>query len=215
MKEHEEISGLLAHYPELLPIVKEIWHGYDILQVCFEKGGKLLLCGNGGSAADSDHIVGELLKGFKSKRRIPRTLDFHAAGAKNPQFFFENLQGGLPAVSLTGHAALLTAWCNDVDARMVFAQQVYALAKPADVLLALSTSGNSENIVNAVVTARAQGMRTIGMTGAQGGQLAALCDCCICVPAEETYRVQEYHLPIYHVLCAMLETHFFQKEDCI
>lgn len=205
----KELNLLTANYPALQGSKGEIVAAYRILEECFAAGGKLLVCGNGGSAADSDHIVGELLKEFKIRRKIPGNLDFQGMEPSEAEFFCENLQEGLPAISLSSHAAYATAWCNDARGELVFAQQVYTLAKKEDCLLALSTSGNSENVVNAVLTARAKGIKTIGMTGAQGGRLADLCSCCIRVPAEETFRVQEYHLPVYHALCAMLEQHFF------
>lgn len=207
-----ELELLIKRYPALAPVRGDILAAYRLLEGCFAAGGKLLLCGNGGSAADSEHIAGELLKAFKLERKIPRTLDFTGADEQETAFFYDNLQGGLPAISLAGHPAYATAWCNDANSELVFAQQVYALAQPGDCLLALSTSGNSKNVVHAVLTARAKGISTIGLTGEGGGRLAALCDACICVPAQETFQVQEYHLPVYHTLCAMLEQRFFGKE---
>lgn len=210
-----ELNLLMEHYPELRQIKEDIFAAYHLMETCFAAGGKLLLCGNGGSAADSEHIAGELLKEFKIKRTIPRDLNFEGIGEEEIRFFYENLQGALPAISLTGHPAYATAWCNDAKGELVFAQQVYALAKDQDALLALSTSGNSKNVVNAVLTARAKGLITIGMTGIRESRLSELCDCCICVPAKETFRIQEYHLPIYHTLCAMLEKRFFSKEATV
>lgn len=202
---------LFKNYPELENVENEIMASFIILKKCYENGGKLLVCGNGGSAADSDHIVGELLKGFKLKRPLPVEMKqkFIESGAENPEFFVSKLQGSLPAISLCCHSALITAWCNDVDPNLVFAQQVYGLGKPGDVLIAISTSGNAENVTNAVITAKTIGLKTIGVTGRLGGKLSKLCDAAIKVPAEETYRIQEYHLPIYHALCAMIEEEFF------
>jgi D-sedoheptulose 7-phosphate isomerase len=171
----------------------------------------VLICGNGGSAADSEHIVGELMKGFKLKRPIPQTARaalarlFPEKGAD----LADHLQGALPAISLTGHPALSSAFANDVRADMVYAQQVYGYGRPGDMLIALSTSGNSTNILNAAKIAKAFGMAVLGMTGQGGGKLSELSDVCIRVPAEETYRVQELKLPVYHALCAMLEEEFF------
>lgn len=210
MTVYPELLDLLAQFPQLIAARTAIEQGYEILRQCFASGGKLLVCGNGGSAADSDHIAGELLKGFKSLRPIPRALDFASAGAQDAEHFYRSLQGGLPTIPLTGHMAYLTAWCNDVDPTMIFAQQVYVLSNAQDALLVLSTSGNSENIVNAVVAARAKGIRTVALTGVGESRLSALCDCCIRAPATEAYRVQEYHLPIYHAICAMLESYFFK-----
>jgi len=163
-----------------------------------------LACGNGGSAADADHIVGELMKGFFLKREIPEE-EKEAIGEMGAY-----LQGALPAIALTGHSALSTAFLNDVHPEMVFAQQVYGYGKPGDVLIALTTSGNSVNVLHAADVARAKGMKVIGMTGRDGGKLKSKCDCCIIVPANVTADIQEYHLPIYHTLCAMLEDHFFE-----
>lgn len=213
MVQNRELTALLERYPQLAEVQAEIHNAYSILENSFAQGGKLLLCGNGGSAADSDHIAGELLKGFKLPRKISRSLDFSAAGAQDDAMFYEKLQGGLPAISLCGHPAYFTAWCNDVQPDMVFAQQVYALAREHDTLLALSTSGNSQNVVNAVITAKAKGIHTVAMTGTHESRLSDLCDCCIPVPSGETFRVQEYHLPIYHALCAMLEERFFRQEE--
>lgn len=215
MEALDELALLLRNYPGLTPLQGDILSTYRILTHCFTEGGKLLLCGNGGSAADSEHIAGELLKGFKLRREIPKNLDFQGVAPDAAEFFYTHLQGGLPAIALTGHSAYATAWCNDVEADLVFAQQVYTLAKPEDVLFALSTSGNSKNVVNAVMTARAKGLLSIALTGEAESSLSTLCDCCIRVPAHETFRVQEYHLPIYHALCAMLEKHFFGEESAI
>lgn len=164
---------------------------------------KLLICGNGGSSADSGHIVGELMKGFLRKRPLSQAQK-EVYGALG-----EKLQQALPAIDLTAQSALMTAFANDVDPSMIFAQQVYGYGEAGDLLLAFSTSGNSPNIINAVTVASAKGMRTIGFTGDTGGSLKQQCDICICVPAMHTHQIQEYHLPIYHALCAMVEEFFF------
>ncbi|MDL2293533.1 SIS domain-containing protein [Ruminococcaceae bacterium OttesenSCG-928-D13] len=178
---------------------------FEIIRTSFAQGGKLLLCGNGGSAADCEHIVGELMKGFLLPRPVPQAFRDHPA----LQGEGDRLQGALPAISLTGQPALCTAFSNDVDPEMGFAQQVYGYGRAGDVLLGLSTSGNASNVCHAVRVAQAMGLKTIGMTGQTGGKLKELCDFCLCAPATETYRVQEYHLPLYHTLCAMLEYAFF------
>lgn len=203
--DNSHINTLLLHYPELEGCRKEIQEAAAMLCSCFRKGGKLLLCGNGGSAADCEHIVGELMKGFLLRRPVPEKI------ACNPELLAEAplLQQGLPAISLTGQPALSTAIQNDIGAQMVFAQQVYGYGRPEDVLLGISTSGNSENIMHAMHVAKALGLHTIGLTGRDGGNLAKICEIAICVPAVETYRVQEYHLPIYHAICAMVEEAFF------
>lgn len=168
----------------------------------YKKGGKILVCGNGGSASDADHIVGELMKGFLKKREV--------TDGKIPQELREKLQGALPAISLCAHTALITATANDNDADMIFAQQVYGYAKENDLLIAISTSGNSKNVVNAAGVAKALGVKVIALTGEKGGELKSLANVTICAPSNETYKIQEYHLPIYHYLCARVENEFFE-----
>jgi D-sedoheptulose 7-phosphate isomerase len=173
------------------------------MEASFASGGKLLVCGNGGSAADADHIVGELMKGFYKKRSLP------AEEASKLGEYARYLQGALPAIALTQHAALSTAFLNDVNPEMGFAQQVYGYGRDGDVLLGISTSGNSKNVCNAVRVAMNLGIKTIGLTGRKGGRLSEISDVCIGVPADITADIQELHLPIYHTLCAMLEELFF------
>lgn len=194
---------LFERYPSLLVIRDKIEMAYELLETSYLQGGKLLICGNGGSAADSDHIVGELMKGFYKKRPLSE-MDMKRFGALG-----EKLQGALPAIALTGHSALSTAFLNDVDPDMVFAQQVYGYGRAGDVLLAISTSGNSANVVNAATVAKAAGLFVIAMTGESGGALKNICDTCLTVPAEVTADIQELHLPVYHTLCGMLEERFF------
>lgn len=206
MTEIDHLERLCGRYPQLGALQEEIRRAYEVLRDGYEAGGKLLVCGNGGSASDSEHIVGELMKGFYKKRPL---------GEEKRRKYGElagHLQGALPAIALTGHPALSTAFLNDVDPEMVFAQQVYGYGTKEDVLLAMSTSGNSRNVVNAVRVAKAKQMKTIGFTGKSGGTLGGLCDVCLRAPAEVTADIQEYHLPIYHALCAMLEEHFFPGE---
>ena len=201
------LDRLAKEHPDLAECSETIWQIFELLRNCFENGGKLLLCGNGGSAADCEHIVGELMKGFLMSRPVPE--DFAAHPALDGEG--ELLQGALPAISLVGQSSLATAFANDVDPEMVFAQQVYGLGRPGDVLLGLSTSGNAGNVCRALRVAQAVGMKTIGFTGASGGQMTSLCDLCLQVSATETYQVLELHLPAYHALCAMLETAFFGR----
>lgn len=184
---------------------------YDLLEEAYSNGRKLLVCGNGGSASDSEHIVGELMKEFKLKRKV---YSDHAAVLKEidselGQTLAEHLQGALPAISLTGHSSLQTAYMNDAVPELVFAQQVNGYGKPGDVFLGISTSGNSKNVLYAAVNAKAKGLKIIGLTGAKENKLMKYADVCIRVPETETYKIQELHLPVYHCLCLMLEDHFF------
>lgn len=202
----EHLERLMKRYPMLVGMREEIELVFEMIKDSYEKGGKLLVCGNGGSAADSDHIVGELMKGFYKQRKLPATekIRFGEQG--------EKLQGALPAIALSQHSALSTAFLNDVDPNMVFAQQVYGYGVEDDVFLGLSTSGNSVNVISAAKVAAAKGMKVIAMTGKDGGAMRELCDVCLIVPAQMTADIQEFHLPIYHALCAMLEDYFFPGE---
>ncbi len=201
---------LCNKYPVLQPLAGKIDETYQALCACYENGGKVLVCGNGGSAADADHIVGELMKGFLLARELPteKKVLLQALG-KNGEYLATHLQGALPTLSLSGTGALHTAFANDVAPDMVFAQQVYGYGRPGDVLVALSTSGNSANVVNAARVAKVFGLGTLAVTGADGGQLLGVCDRCLCLPARATPDVQELTLPVYHALCAMLEARFF------
>lgn len=202
----EHLERLMKRYPMLVGMREEIELVFEMIKDSYEKGGKLLVCGNGGSAADSDHIVGELMKGFYKQRKLPAAekIRFGEQG--------EKLQGALPAIALSQHSALSTAFLNDVDPDMVFAQQVYGYGAEDDVFLGLSTSGNSVNVISAAKVAAAKGMKVIAMTGKDGGAMRELCDVCLVVPAQMTADIQEFHLPIYHALCAMLEDYFFPGE---
>lgn len=205
------INNLMERYPALFGARCDIEAALGMLIEAYEKGGKLLLCGNGGSAADCDHIAGELLKGFMSKRPIPeaKKMKMLRLSLELGEDTLDSLQMGLPAISLHSALAYNTAYCNDVSAELVYAQAVFSLGKEGDVLLAISTSGNSKNVVRACEVARALGIKIIGLTGEAGGWLRTLSDVCISVPERETYKVQELHLPVYHALCAELEKHFF------
>lgn len=205
------LESLGDRYPALRPLQPEVLLAAEVMVWAHRLQGKVLICGNGGSAADSEHIVGELMKGFVRKRPLPAAdvARLRQAGIPEAEAFAACLQQGIPAIALTGHAALSTAVLNDNDPLMAFAQQAYVYGKPGDVLIGLSTSGNSRNVIAAVQVARAFGLTTIGMTGSSAAQLDALCDIIIKVPACETYQVQEYHLPIYHTLCLMVEEEIF------
>ena len=201
---------LFARYPALEACRDQVKAAYEALLATYRAGGKVLCCGNGGSASDSEHIVGELLKKFKKHRDIPAELKAKllAAGPEGAQLA-EKLEGSLGAVSLLSMSGILTAFANDVGWDEAYAQQVLGLAKPGDALVVLSTSGNSRNCVLAAVLARTLGVKTIGLTGETGGRFREVCDVAVCVPARETFKIQEYHLPIYHALCAMLEDELF------
>ena len=211
-KEYRYLDQLTERYPCLSAIRPELEKAYETLRECYAKGGKLLAAGNGGSCADSEHIVGELMKGFAKRR--PVSGEFAAALKKADEKRGEELasclQGGLPAIALTGHAGLSTAFLNDVNGEMIYAQQLYGYGKKGDVFMGISTSGNAENVMYAVAVAKASGIKTIGLTGKNGGKMAGACDCSIVVPSDETFKIQELHLPIYHTLCLMLEEHFYE-----
>ena len=211
MIEYEYIQELLERYPVLTREKAAIREVYEIIKNCYEAGGKLLIVGNGGSCADSEHIVGELMKGFVKKRPVPETLaeSLKQVDPEAGAALAARLQQGLPAIALTGHPGLTTAFLNDVDGSMVYAQQVLGYGKPGDVFLGISTSGNSENVKLAAITAKALGLKTVGLLGRDGGAIRALCDAAVVVPEQETYKIQELHLPVYHALCLMLEEHFF------
>ncbi len=208
---HPIICQLGQNHPKLLPVLPDVNHALDMIAEGFHAGGKLLRCGNGGSAADCDHIVGELMKSFLRPRPIsPSLRDALLPLASNEgTLLSDSLQGALPAISLTGHPALALAIANDMHADIVFAQQVLALGRPGDVLLGLSTSGNARNVVNAFHVARALGLRTVVLTGADGGRLALLADAAVRVPAITVVDIQELHMPVSHGLCASLEAVFF------
>lgn len=206
------LNELVMRYPVLGIVRDDVNKAYSLLEACYENGGKLLIAGNGGSAADAEHIVGELMKGFVKRRPLPTKLK-RALIDTDPirgSELSEKLQQGLPAIALTNHAALSSAFANDVDGMLSYAQQVNGYGKEGDVFLGISTSGNSENVMYAAVTAKAKGMKVIGLTGRDGGKLAKLADVAIVVPEQETYKIQELHLPIYHALCLMLEDHFYE-----
>ncbi len=204
------MEKLLKRYPSLETVKEKILAARELIISTYDGSGKLLLCGNGGSASDCEHIAGELMKSFKRKRPISNELakalsEYGERGAE----LASTLEGGLPAISLCGHPALSTAYANDRNPYMVFAQQVNALGVKGDLLIALTTSGNSENCLLAATVARAKGLKVISITGEGGGKIASLSDICIDLPEKETYLVQELTLPVYHYLCAEAEDHFY------
>lgn len=210
-KIQRHLDLLIDRYPQLLNCKEDIEKAYLILEECYENDHKLLIAGNGGSAADSEHIAGELMKRFKIQRSIPS--DFAKKLKEIDQTrgadLANNLERGLMAIPLVVHEALTTAYINDVDGLGVFAQQLYGFARLGDVFLGISTSGNSKNIMSAAVVAKALGIKVVGLTGKDGGELVKMADVTIRVPETETYMIQELHLPVYHCLCLMLEDRFF------
>lgn len=208
---HKHIELLVERYPSLAPIKDDIVAAYLLLAESYQNGGKLLIAGNGGSAADAEHMVGELMKSFKLRRKVENDFaqKLIAEDQELGKVLAENLQGALPAIALDGHLSLSTAYMNDCEPLLCFAQQVNGFGRPGDVFVGISTSGNSKNVLYAAVAARAKGMKVLGLTGANDSKLKELSDVCIQVPQTETYMVQELHLPIYHCLCLMLEDKFF------
>lgn len=207
----KHLDLLLQRHVSLIACKKDIIKAYEILESSYSEGGKLLVCGNGGSASDSEHIVGELMKEFKIKRKVfaEQAEALMAIDSELGSTLAQHLQGALPAITLTAHSSLTTAFMNDSEPVLVFAQQVNGYGKLGDSFLGISTSGNSMNVLYAAVTAKARGLKVIGLTGQKESKLSKLADVCIRVPETETYKIQELHLPVYHCLCLMLEEHFF------
>lgn len=204
----EILQSLMARYPDIASCEAEVRVATNILVDSFKAGNKLLVCGNGGSAADSEHTVGELMKSFRFKRPVDRGF-LNAYRTVNDSEAPEWLEGALPAISLVSQVALSTAFSNDEASVGVFAQQVYGYGEPGDVLLAISTSGNSANVIEAAKVARAKGVRVISLTGSRDSKLAPLSDVCVRIPRDEVFQVQELHLPVYHCLCACAEAEIF------
>lgn len=207
------MNELINRYPKLESSKDDIEKAVSVIINCYEKGGKLLLCGNGGSSPDCEHISGELMKGFLKSR--PLSQEQKAAMKKKCPLLtgkeLSLLQGGLPAISLPSLTALMTAYGNDVSSELCYAQGVFALGKEDDVLFAISTSGNSQNVVAASKVAKAKGMKVIALTGKDGGKLKEISDVAICADERETYKAQELHLPVYHYICSAVEKHFFEE----
>ncbi len=208
----DHIVNLTRRFPALEGITDKIQNAANHMVSCYRRGGKVLICGNGGSSSDADHIVAELMKGFLSKRSLSDDLKHKLVntGGERGRHLSEVLQQGLPAISLTAHSSLNSAVANDSDPDIVFAQQVVSYGNPGDILLGISTSGNAKNVVNAAIAAKSVGMTVIGLTGKGGGHLKNFCDIMINVPEEETHLIQELHLPVYHTICMIVEETFFK-----
>ena len=208
---NKQVEILIERYPALKVCAEDIRTAFEFMKSSYEAGGKLLIAGNGGSAADSEHIVGELMKGFKRERKLSSAQqeNLKSVNEELGSYLAENLQSALPAIALDGHPALTTAYMNDCEPLLCFAQQVNGYGKKEDVFLGISTSGNSKNILYAATVAKAKGMKVIGLTGQKDSKLKDLADVTIQVPQTETYMIQELHLPVYHCLCLMLEDYFF------
>ena len=204
------INELTERYPQLEPHKAEIVKAADMMYETYKNGGKILVCGNGGSCSDSEHIVGELMKGFKLMRPLSDCEIKKFEGlCDDPEAFAKNLQRAIPAISLPSQSGVLSAFINDVEPDMAYAQLAYGYGTDKDLLIGLSTSGNSKNVVNAVIASKARGMKTIALTGMKDSKLSDMCDITIKVPETETFKVQELHLPVYHFLCADIENRLF------
>lgn len=205
------VNLLISRYPKLECAKQDILDAYQIMEDCYTNGGKLLLAGNGGSAADAEHMAGELMKRFKIARPVSKEFSDKLISVDpiRGADLAKKLECALPAIPLVAHESMTTAYINDVDGYGTFAQQLFGFGKPGDVFLGISTSGNSENVINTTVIARAIGIKVIGLTGKTGGELASLADVAVIAPEMQTYMIQELHLPIYHCWCLMLEDKFF------
>jgi len=208
-------TALFRTFPALKVCENDILSACDLLISCYRNEGKLLVCGNGGSCSDAGHIVGELMKSFEAKRPVSKELseELMRISPERGEQLAAKLEVGLPAISLNAHEGLLSAVLNDIGGDFVFAQQVVGYGNKGDVLIAISSSGNSQNVLDATVVARAKGLKTIGLTGESGGKLKEYCDITICVPATSTAVVQEFHLPVYHFLCKSVEQNIFNSEN--
>lgn len=211
MDKNTLLNLLVERYPALNQCKTDIGDAADLWISSYENKGKLLICGNGGSAADADHITGELLKSFSKKRPVTDNFakDLKKTDPERGAILAEKLERGLPAISLSAHSALTSAVSNDIGGEFIYAQQIMGYGNKEDVLVAITTSGNSQNIIDAAITAKAKGMKVVGLTGETGGKLKQYCDVCIRVPSSITPVVQEYHLPVYHILCQIVEHRFF------
>lgn len=214
MEKNTILLEMLNRYNNLDSLQKPIKDAADLIINSYKSGGKVLVCGNGGSCSDADHIVGELMKSFECKRSLEIKLrkNLKELSSERGSILAERLEQGLPALSLTVHNALITAISNDISSDMIFAQQIIGLGYKGDILIGLSTSGNSQNVVDAFIVAKAMGLKTIGMTGKTGGKMKDFCDVLINVPEKRTALVQELHLPVYHAICMMVENEFFNRK---
>lgn len=213
----KHVDFLLQRYPKLKCVQDSIIKGYFIMEECYLHDGKLLIAGNGGSAADSEHIAGELMKRFEIPRPVPEDFrkKLKEIDPVRGENLAKNLECSLMAIPLVAHEAMTTAYINDVDGYGVFAQQLFGFGRKGDVFLGISTSGNSKNILSATVVARALGIKILALTGKDGGELAKVADVAVVVPENKTFMIQELHLPIYHCWCLMLESRFFGKKEMI
>jgi D-sedoheptulose 7-phosphate isomerase len=211
MDSNQILTELLNRYNKLTPLKENILKAANELIKTFQSGGKVLVCGNGGSCSDADHIVGELMKSFEGRRPLEKSLHqkLTEISPERGKMLAEILQQGLPAISLTVHQSLITAIANDISGDVIYAQQVVGWGNKGDVLIGLSTSGNSQNVIDAMIVARAKGLKTIGMTGETGGKMKDWCDILLNVPERRTAYVQELHLPVYHAICMMVEKEIF------
>lgn len=215
METNKILKKLIERYSSLVPLETNIDDAVKVIVATYNNGGKVLVCGNGGSSADSDHIVGELMKSFEMKRPVEKAVQekLRELFPERGEFLAESLQQGLPAISLTAHSALISAISNDIGGDVIFAQQVVGYGTQGDILLAFSTSGNAQNVIDALMVAKAKGLKTIGMTGESGGKMKAYCDILINVPETRTAFVQELHLPVYHAICLMVENEMFGEKN--
>lgn len=207
------IDELVKRYPELAANRQSVYQATEAIIKAYKAGNKIMVCGNGGSAADSLHIVGELMKAFVCKREVLAEWQHKLKGCAHGNYLIQNLQMALPAISLVSEAGLLTAYANDVAPDMNFAQQVFGQGKAGDVLIAISTSGNSANVIYAAEVARAMGITVIALTGRSGGKIKKNADILINVPEDETFKIQEKHLPVYHAICLAIEAEFYEEAE--
>jgi D-sedoheptulose 7-phosphate isomerase len=215
MNKDSIFDKLCERYPVLISVKHRISRAVDLIISCYTTDGKLLVCGNGGSSSDADHLVGELMKSFELKRPLKGDIAEKLSGdfGERGVYLSKKLDGGLPAISLTSQSALTTAISNDIDANLIFAQQVAGYGKSGDILIAISTSGNAQNVVDACITARAMNIKVIGLTGLTGGHIKDFCDVLINVSEKNTAYVQELHLPVLHTICQLIENHFFSNHN--
>ena len=211
MRNKIHMDHLIGKYPELSGLRENISQAAGMIIKTFTSGGKLLICGNGGSSSDSDHLVGELMKSFENKRPLDISFKERLAeiSGSRGKYLSEKLEHGLPAISLSSHTSLTSSICNDIDPDLVFAQQVIGYGTEKDLLIGISTSGNSKNVIDACITAKAMNMIVVGITGKTGGRMKEYCDILINVPGESTASAQELQLPVYHTICRMVEEHFY------
>jgi D-sedoheptulose 7-phosphate isomerase len=207
------LDELVRRYPQLESVAARVDEVADVIVNCYSSAGKLLVCGNGGSSSDSDHMVGELMKSFEMRRPVNEKVakKLLELSFERGSYLAGKLEGGFPAISLSSQTSLVTAISNDTDASMIFAQQVFGYGTKKDILVAISTSGNSQNIIDACITAKALNMKVIGLTGMTGGRMRQFCDILINVPETRTAYIQELHLPVIHALCSLIEIHFYNN----